>query len=69
MLLNYISQLQSNNTQKEYYLTDIIHILTDNGHTISGMITDDSNEIIGINTPTDLAKVNDILLSKNNHLA
>tara|TARA_B100000427_G_scaffold95777_1_gene78897 strand:- start:8268 stop:9029 length:762 start_codon:yes stop_codon:yes gene_type:complete len=69
LLLNYISQLQSNNTQKEYYLTDIIHILTDNGHTISGMITDDSNEIIGINTPTDLAKVNDILLSKNNHIA
>ncbi|MBA95223.1 MAG: UDP-N-acetylglucosamine pyrophosphorylase [Rickettsiales bacterium] len=66
LLLNYIDQLQSNNNQKEYYLTDIIHIFTKNGHTISGMITDDPNEIIGINTPIDLAKVNDIVLSKNN---
>tara|TARA_B100000427_G_scaffold242924_1_gene205873 strand:- start:7691 stop:8668 length:978 start_codon:yes stop_codon:yes gene_type:complete len=67
LLQNYISTLQSNNNQKEYYLTDIIHILNDNDKLVSAMITDDPNEIIGVNTRQDLAKINAIIYDKINH--
>ena len=43
------------NKQGEYYLTDTIGILRDQGHRIEGIIATDPNETIGINTLAHLA--------------
>tara|TARA_Y100000591_G_scaffold329472_1_gene358130 strand:+ start:1449 stop:2423 length:975 start_codon:yes stop_codon:yes gene_type:complete len=66
LLIENIANLQSNNNQQEYYLTDIIHILNQKGHTISGDIADDYTEIIGVNTRNDLAKINVSVYDSNN---
>ena len=65
-LLNYIDQLQTNNKQAEYYLTDIIHILKNNNHLISGYKIANSDEILGINTRQDLAVTNNIMYQQIN---
>jgi len=66
LLLSYILELQSNNSQQEYYLTDIIHILKEKNHLISAVVTPDHQEIIGINTRNDLAKSNKVIFNRNN---
>ena len=57
-LLESITKLQTNNTQNEYYLTDVIKILYNNGHTISGHCIDTVYEILGANTQEELDKLN-----------
>jgi bifunctional UDP-N-acetylglucosamine pyrophosphorylase / glucosamine-1-phosphate N-acetyltransferase len=65
-LFLYLNQLNTNNTQGEYYLTDIIHILKDKGKVVSGYVLEDSDQAIGINTRLDLAKTNAVLYRENN---
>ena len=57
-LLESITKLQTNNTQNEYYLTDVIKILYNNGHTISGHCIDTVYEILGANTQEELDNLN-----------
>ena len=65
-LLLYIDKLQTNNQQAEYYLTDIIHILEENNHSIDAYKIDNADEILGINTRQDLAITNNIMYQKIN---
>ena len=56
--------LENNNNSKEYYLTDLVKIAQDEGKEIlSGGIMPE--EAIGINTPEELEKAQDILLGQN----
>ncbi|MBU1355477.1 MAG: NTP transferase domain-containing protein [Candidatus Edwardsbacteria bacterium] len=54
-LVKALSQLTPNNKQGEYYLTDVIGIFKQQGLKISGQIVSDSREVLGINTPEELA--------------
>ena len=60
-LADILPKLQSNNAQKEFYLTDIIGI----GHAAArkiGMLTaGDYNEILGVNTLKELGIVADLM--------
>jgi bifunctional N-acetylglucosamine-1-phosphate-uridyltransferase/glucosamine-1-phosphate-acetyltransferase GlmU-like protein len=62
LLKKYIPQINNNNAQKEYYLTDIVHICKDNNK-IGLDIIDSSKEleIININTKEQLTSLNKIL--------
>lgn len=51
-----LKSLKNNNQQKEYYLTDMIEWANQQGHTVTALCTEDSNEVLGINTRTDLAE-------------
>ena len=66
-LFENLKNLNTNNTQGEYYLTDIIHILKAHGEPISAYCIDDSDQAIGINTRLDLAKSNQVIYQRNNH--
>jgi bifunctional UDP-N-acetylglucosamine pyrophosphorylase/glucosamine-1-phosphate N-acetyltransferase len=57
-----LHQITNQNAQKEYYLTDVIHILKNKGDAISAFCTHNSNEVIGINTRMDLANINRIIM-------
>jgi UDP-N-acetylglucosamine diphosphorylase/glucosamine-1-phosphate N-acetyltransferase len=49
-----LPQLHSDNAQKEIYLTDIIGIGYKESRNIGVVLGNDSNEIIGVNSPEDL---------------
>lgn len=57
--------LSTNNSQHEYYLTDMIHIAKEQGKKIIAVKVSDKNEVLGINTPEQLEKVEQIL--RKNH--
>jgi bifunctional UDP-N-acetylglucosamine pyrophosphorylase / glucosamine-1-phosphate N-acetyltransferase len=51
-----LEQLTTANDQGEEYLTDAIGILRAQGHPVSGMVVDDSDEILGVNDRVQLAE-------------
>lgn len=65
-LFLHLSSLNTNNTQGEYYLTDIIKILKENGEVVSAYCADDPDQAIGINTRMDIAKTNQVIYQRNN---
>ncbi len=63
----YLSELKSNNTQKEYYLTDIISILRKEQKSVKAFITKDASDIIGINSRIQLAEAEKIMRKRINN--
>ena len=57
--------ITNNNAQGEYYLTDVIAILAENGEKIHSIAAPNSREIIGINTNEQLEEARKILGEKN----
>lgn len=57
-LIASLSKINANNSQKEYYLTDTIHILKNEGQEVAAYCTPNDHESIGINSRQDLALVN-----------
>jgi bifunctional UDP-N-acetylglucosamine pyrophosphorylase/glucosamine-1-phosphate N-acetyltransferase len=56
-----IDSLQNNNSQKKYYLTDIVEKAVKEGQTVCAFPLGDPQEAAGVNTVTDLAYVNHVL--------
>jgi len=55
-LFNALGSLGTENSQNEYYLTDAIQICAREKLRIHALVTDDSDEIFGINSQEDLKK-------------
>lgn len=60
-----LEKVRPNNRQKEYYLTDVIHIAAREGKRLIGLEAD-SEEVIGINSRADLAAAERILRKRIN---
>ncbi|NLM96041.1 MAG: bifunctional UDP-N-acetylglucosamine diphosphorylase/glucosamine-1-phosphate N-acetyltransferase GlmU [Halanaerobiaceae bacterium] len=60
-LLEALQNLDNNNAQGEYYLTDAISYLSNKGEKVIPFLIDDSREIIGINDRINLAKAEKII--------
>ena len=56
-LQRFIKEIEINEKKKEFYLTDIVEILADNGKTVTATSCD-AEEAIGINSRKDLAMAN-----------
>lgn len=56
--------IDSNNAAGEYYLTDVPPALAKLGEKVNAFITYDDDELVGVNTPDDLALVEKILSSR-----
>ena len=54
-LFKLLARVGTNNSQGEYYLTDIVNIATDAGHHCAVIVTDDPDEVAGINSRAELA--------------
>ena len=61
LLFASLENVQNTNAQGEYYLTDIVGILQQEGHNVSAMPCDDYREILGINTAEELQQASLIL--------
>lgn len=66
LLFAALKKVTPNNSQKEYYLTDVLQILKQDGHTIAAHCTTDNDEAIGINTRMDLAYINTLIYQRCN---
>lgn len=61
LLKNFITQVKKNEKSEEFYLTDIISILKDNGFKISVINSEEYWPFHGINTMQDLANAEEIV--------
>lgn len=55
LLFEYLKEIQPNNAQKEYYLTDIADIFNKHGKKVCAFVVDDAEEMFGINDRKQLA--------------
>ncbi|MBE6050085.1 MAG: bifunctional UDP-N-acetylglucosamine diphosphorylase/glucosamine-1-phosphate N-acetyltransferase GlmU [Clostridium sp.] len=68
-LLSSLDKLSNNNSQGEYYLTDVIAILKNEGKRVGAVVTD-YEDTIGVNSRIQLAEAEEILRTRinNKHL-
>ncbi len=64
--LNLLERISNENDQKEYYLTDLIAILKDEGLKAVAVKAKDSSEILGINSRAQLAQAEKIMRRRIN---
>lgn len=55
VLRSFLEELNNDNAQNEYYITDIIGILRDEGYSLGACIIEDATEIHGINSSEQLS--------------
>ncbi len=60
----YIGEVKADNPANEYYLTDMVKILTRHGHKIGALLREDETELLGINTRIELAVADEILRAR-----
>jgi bifunctional UDP-N-acetylglucosamine pyrophosphorylase/glucosamine-1-phosphate N-acetyltransferase len=56
-LFDNLRNLSTNNSQGEYYLTDLIGVLRNSGKRVGAVVADDPIEALGVNSRGDLASV------------
>jgi bifunctional UDP-N-acetylglucosamine pyrophosphorylase / glucosamine-1-phosphate N-acetyltransferase len=56
-LIKWLSQIQNNNAQGEYYLTDIVALAVQDGIDVMAEVTTDEWSVTGINSKVDLAQI------------
>ncbi len=61
VLFESIGRLKNNNKQGEYYLTDVVEMLSSAGHPIEALKENDETSTLGINSRQDLARVAKIM--------
>ncbi len=60
-LFSCLGELKNSNAQGEYYLTDVPSIMMSKGYKIGTYTTHDDTEILGVNTPEELALCESLL--------
>ncbi len=66
LLLQALDNLDNNNAQGEYYLTDTISYLSEQGESVVPMLINDNSEIIGINDRINLANAEKVFRNRIN---
>ncbi len=56
-----LASLQGDNNQSELYLTDVVAYAVQGGHRVEGVLIEDAEEGLGINTRSELAEANRIM--------
>lgn len=57
LLKTWLAELDTNNAQGEYYLTDTVAIACQHGHRVSGLLTHDASEVQGVNNRLQLTEL------------
>ena len=65
-LLEALGKINNNNIKGEYYLTDTIKILSEDGYKVGSYEIDDEDEVLGVNSKAQLAQANKILRDRKN---
>lgn len=65
-LWNGLPQLRPSPEKGEIYLTDMVELAAQSGHSIADLVVDDSTEVLGINTRVDYAEAISVLRTRIN---
>lgn len=65
-LFRYLKELQNDNAQQEYYITDLVEIFNRSGLGVRAKVIEDSQEAAGINDKKELAQANRWMQKKIN---
>lgn len=65
-LREHIVELSTDNAQHEYYLTDMVEILQSAGERVEAIRTDDADELLGVNSRSQLAALSSIARDRIN---
>ena len=65
-LLNALGKINNHNAQGEYYLTDVIKIMNDDGLKTGAVIVEDNTEILGVNDRSQLELLTRVLRMRIN---
>lgn len=57
LLKHYLPKISNQNAQQEYYLTDLIALLANDGKTVHALIAEDEAEVQGVNDKKQLAQL------------
>lgn len=60
-LFRCLAAVTNRNAQGEYYLTDVVGMLAGEGRPVELVITEDPAAVLGVNTPADLARAEELL--------
>ena len=63
--LSLLEQLRTNNAQGELYLTDLVGLVAGRGERIETVQIERADEVAGINTPSELARMDAIIRAEN----
>lgn len=61
-----LRRVDRQNSQNEYYLTDLVGVLHDTGHAVKSLLLDDPSEAAGVNDRLQLARAEDVLRQRIN---
>jgi len=61
LLFKYLKEIEANNAQKEYYITDLVEIFNNHGHQVKAYVTKNIEEVQGVNNKLELANANKYL--------
>ena len=61
-----LQEVESSNSQNEYYLTDVVELLQKSGHLVTAVIADDPDEMRGVNDKKQLAECETLLTARTN---
>jgi len=64
LFLKALDEIGNNNIQKEYYLTDTIEYIVNNGFLVESLQIRDNTQLLGINTQEDLSLAEKILMDE-----
>jgi len=64
LFLKALGEIGNNNIQKEYYLTDTIEYIVNNGFLVESLQIRDNTQLLGINTQEDLSLAEKILMGE-----
>jgi bifunctional UDP-N-acetylglucosamine pyrophosphorylase / glucosamine-1-phosphate N-acetyltransferase len=65
-LRHYLPRLSTNNAQGEYYLTDLVAMIAEDGHAVGAYVIDDYRKGLGINDQNQLAEAEHLLCNDRN---
>lgn len=66
VLFDHLNQLNNDNAQKEYYITDMVSILNEKGMKVKAVVLEDPAEAEGVNDKVELAQANEWMQRKIN---
>ena len=61
LMFDILATLTCDNAQGEYYLTDVLSKLNEAGHKVGGVVTEDSDMVMGINSRQQLAVAESVM--------
>ena len=67
-LFQHLNQLATDNSQGEYYLTDLVALYKQKGLRVDGLCLDSADELRGVNSRVDLAELSQIVRQRKNRL-